>query len=314
MRPSRLHKLRLVRRHRSVSVATIAAAVAVLLGFALPTAPVGAAGMASTPAGFYYGSDSYGPQARGAYPPYNEPRTGGLYGAYTAEIGTWTDWTGCTRGYGLIPANVARANADEAYGPIPGVSFYWFAAGPGADPHYNASWAEAYGWGVAQAQRVAWDYGSLTRRGIWTATRHIPLMFMDIEAAPEAGYGNGWNEVVNRCGRITRQTVIPPSIDRATFDGFTDYLHLDTIFHPGVYSTPSFWYYTFGRGSASRIPNTYEWTPVSSSPTARPGPSAFRQGGQRASWFGGVAYSRRAGWQWTQNGGDFDEWDIANLP
>ena len=32
-----------------------------------------------------------------------------------------------------------------------GVGVYWFMGGPGVDPHYNGTAAEAYAWGAAQA-------------------------------------------------------------------------------------------------------------------------------------------------------------------
>jgi hypothetical protein len=276
--------------------------------------PASAAPGTDDTSGFFYGTDSYGPTALGSAYPYTEPGTGGLYGSYVGEIGTWTNWRGCTAGYANNTSDIAMANADEAFGPIPGVDFYWFAAGPGADPRYNRTYAEAYRWGVAQAERVAADYRSFQARGIVTSTTFTPLMFMDVETQPLPGYGNGWNEIVNNCGQIVAPAVIPVSVDRATFNGFTDYIRLDTLFHPGVYSTPSFWSETFGTGAASRIPNTYEWTPVTSTGDVLPRPAAFSQSGQSATWFGGVDNDRKAGWQWNQNGGDYDQWNSANLP
>jgi hypothetical protein len=279
----------------------------------LGVAPSASAGQVDS-TGFYYGTDSSGPTATGSGYPYTEPRTGGLYGSYSAEIGTWTDWMGCTSGYALNQSDVGRANADERDAAIPGVSYYWFAAGPGADPRYNRTYNEAYHWGVEQAERVQSDYSRLAERGLGTSTRYTPLMFMDIESQPYAGYANGWNEIVNRCGKITKQKVIPSNIDRATFNGFTDYLHYDTIFHPGVYSIPSFWTATFGTGPASQIPNTDEWTPESSTAHPNPHPVGFTQGSQSAQWFGGVTAAHQVAWQWTQAGGDYDQWDTARLP
>ncbi len=288
-------------------------AVIGLVGALVAPAPRAAAA-ADSPSGFYFGTDSYGPHGRGAGAPYREPGTGGLFAGYVGELGTWTNWLGCTRGYGLNHADVSRVNADEAYGPIPGVFFYWFAAGPGADPSFDGSRAEAYRWGVRQAERARADYTSLTAHGITTATSYIPLLFMDIEGQPLPGYGNGWNEVVDRCGHITHQRVIAAAVDRSTFNGFTDYLHTATIFHPGVYSTPSYWNQTFGAGAPARVPNTYQWTPVTSTGAVLPRPVAFSQGPQRATWFGDVRLDRRAGWQWNQSGGDYDQWSTANLP
>jgi hypothetical protein len=310
--PCRYTYRRLVLHTAAILAASLLASTLLEMPDAFATPGV-AAGV-DRPSGFYYGTDSYAPLARGSAYPFTEPRTGGLYGSYVGEIGTWTDWLGCTRGYALNLHDVTSANADEADGAIPGVSFYWFAAGPGADPHYNRKYGEAYHWGVEQAERVKSDYGAFVSRGIVTQTSYTPLMFMDIESQPFAGYGNGWNEIVNHCGKITRKAVIPTNLDRATFNGFTDYLHYDTIFHPAVYSIPSFWTETFGTGSASRIPNTDEWTPETSTRAANPPPVSFTQRDESAQWFGGVATAHQLGWQWTQNGGDFDQWDAARMP
>jgi hypothetical protein len=273
-----------------------------------------AAASSDAPSGFYFGSDSNGPVAQGDYP-YTEPGTGTRFASYGGEIGTWTNWQGCTSGLALNMTDVDAVNADESADPsIPGLYFYWFMAGPGADPHYDGTTSEAFAWGQDQAERVQSDYDHMEYQGIRTETRYTPMMFMDIEGQPAAGYANGWNEIVDSCGHITRSTVIPVNVDRATFNGFYDYIHLDTIFHPGVYSTPDFWAETFGAGSASRIPDTYEWTPESSTSSTSPAPYGFDQDGQSAEWFGGISPAREVGWQWTQNGGDWDQIDSADLP
>jgi hypothetical protein len=298
------------RRHRLLAVTTALAATTAAV---LTAAPAVSAGQVDS-TGFYYGTDSYAPTASGSAYPYSEPKTGGMYGAYSAEIGTWTNWKGCTSGYALNQTDLNRANVDERDAAIPGVSFYWFAAGPGADPDYNGTYAEAYDWGVKQAERVQSDYEQFEDRGIRTETKYTPLMFMDIESQPFAGYANGWNEIVNSCGKITKSTVIPVNVDRATFNGFTDYLRDDTIFHPGVYSIPSFWTATFGTGSAGQIPNTDEWTPETDTPDVTPHPLDFTQGSRSAEWFGDVKAGNEVAWQWTQTGGDYDQWDTARLP
>ena len=276
----------------------------------------GAAWGVDHPAGFYYGSDSNYPEGQGRYP-YTEPVTGGLYASYTGEIGTWTDWSGCTRGIALNTAAVRAVNANESRLPgIPGLSLYWFMAGPGADPHYNAGVGEATAWGRAQAVEVQAEYATLVAHGLASRTRYIPMMYMDIEGQPAAGYANGWNEVVNSCGQIAHVRVISPAVDRATFNGFYTYTytHVHTVFHPGVYSTPSFWDETFGTGPYGHIPNTYEWTAETSTRREAPGPVGFTQGAQHAVWFGGVTVTHQAGWQWTQRGGDWDQIDAAHLP
>jgi hypothetical protein len=304
----RIPSLRVVGRSAFVAVS---AAVLVLAGsFARP----GEATAADTPHGFYYGSDSNAPQVRGGAP-FAEPATGGLYASYTGEIGTWTDWTGCTRGRALNLVDINTVNANEQrLSSIPGLSLYWFMAGPGADVHYNGTTKEATAWGKAQAVEVQAEYAALAATGITTKTRYIPMMYMDIEGQPVAGFANGWNEIVNSCGRITKKKVIPPQVDRATINGFYNYIHVHTIFHPGVYSTPLFWYQTFGTGPFGHIPNIYQWTAETSTLGSTPGPSGFTQGASRAQWFGGVNADHKAAWQWTQQGGDWDQIDAAHLP
>jgi hypothetical protein len=293
-------------------------AAASLAVVAVSVVAAGGVALAGDSKWFYYGSDSNYPAAHGSRYPYTEPGTGGVYGGYVGELGTWTDWQGCTSGIALNPTALAEANADErtpktsAANKIPGVFFYWFAAGPGADPHYDGTTTEAYHWGVLQAERANADYWHT--KGVQTETTYTPLLFMDIENQPVAGYANGWDEVVNRCGQITRDVTIPPGLDRSTFDGFADYLHYRTIFHPGVYSTPQYWTYTFGTGTYGRIPNTTEWTPETSTGTVTPDPGGFCQSGRCAQWFGGIKATKRAGWQWNQNGGDYDQWDTWHLP
>jgi hypothetical protein len=302
------------RWHRKVTrlVAGIAGAVAVLV-----PAASGIATAADTPTGFFYGTDSNAPAGAGTGYTYTEPVAGGVYGGYVGEVGTWTDMRGCASGSAFNVTAANRANVDEPYRPsgqpIPGVFFYFFGAGPGADPAYNATYAEAYAWGVKQAEAAVAGYERLVSDGVTTDTTYIPMMFLDVEGGAGNGYANGWNEEVNCRGQITKSVPIPPTIDRATFNGFWDYTHVDTIFHPGVYSTRDFWDYTFGTGSAGAIPDTYEWTANWPGGIA-PDPVGFCQAGSCARWFGDIVAGREAGWQWSGGTGDYDQWDTRNLP
>jgi hypothetical protein len=304
-RPARL-------RSRVTSCAT---AVAIGAGVVLVSGALGTAtASASASASYYLGSDSNGPVANGHGYPYSVPGTGGLYAGYGGEIGTWTNWRGCTTGTAFNLTDVRAVDADERAGAIPGLSFYWFMAGPGADPSYNGSEAEAYRWGVRQAERVDSNYDHIVALGYTAPSPFTPLVYMDIEGQPEPGYANGWNEIVNHCGQITKVVVIPSAVDRSTFNGFYNTIHEDTPLHPGVYSTPDFWTETFGDGTAAAIPDTDEWTPVTSTGRTTPTPDDFTQGQDSATWFGGVTAAHRVAWQWTQNGGDWDQWDTADLP
>lgn len=268
-----------------------------------------------TPSGFYYGADGNGPTGAGSGYPYAEPGTGGIYGGYVGEVGTWTNWQQCTSGRALNDPAISQANADEAwYGwgiPIPGVAFYWFAAGPGADPNYNGTYSEAYDWGAAQAERALWAYHNTL--GGYVTDSTWPFMFMDIERQNLNGY-NGWDEFVDSCGNVTSWNAIPYNVDRGTVDGFIDNI-AGTGFWGGIYSAPAMWNFTFGTGSDGSIPYYYQWTYETSTDAVTPDPVAFCQSGYGcAQWFGGVASGYEIGWQWNQNGGDWDQWDVNNFP
>ncbi len=124
-----------------VSARTKAAIIAsfVLLGSA--TLFVAPAYAGDTPNGFYYGADSFGPTVSGSSAPYSEPVVNGLFGAYGAEVGTWTNYLACTSGRAVDGIDVNAANADVTYAEthsfvgVPfGTFLYFFAAGPGVDP------------------------------------------------------------------------------------------------------------------------------------------------------------------------------------
>lgn len=274
-----------------------------------------------SPPGNFYGSDSNGPTA--AAPPagsalYQEPITGqGTYGGYVAEVGTWTNMTGCTHTRAVNSTDVADANSNAGYlvgSNYPtGTGLYWFMGGPGADSAYNPSSpsaTEAYAWGRQQAVAAVKAY---TSSG---PTVVDPIIFMDIEF-PGNGLYNEWNEEVNICGSKTGATPIPYAIDRATFNGFHDYIaNYSGGFVPGVYSSPSFWDMTFGTGAEGGIGGTYQWTFEDNSGVTNPGPSDGCQAGYDcAQWFGGVSTSHKFVWQWASNSsGDFDQFYAVNTP
>jgi hypothetical protein len=80
----------------------------------------------------------------------------------------------------------------------------------------------------------------------------------------------------------------------------------------GVYSTASVWTQIFGTGSASQIPNTYEWTyePETTNYTgAFPSGWCLNHGsGPCAQFFGGQtnASSHALMWQWSGGGGQLN--------
>ena len=101
-----------------------------------------------------------------------------------------------------------------------------------------------------------------------------PVVWADIEQpgikpAPD----NGWNNAyTSPCSGVVKQQHIAAAIDRAEFDGFARYITTHSKYKVGVYSEPGVWASIFGTGSASLIPNTYEWTyePETANLNARP--------------------------------------------
>jgi hypothetical protein len=266
-----------------------------------------------TPAGFWYGTDSW-PLTLSSQRPYHEPVIGGYYGGYIGMAGNWAHWLGCGGRLAWSATNASQANTNfTTYHLGIGTAVYWFMGGPGVDPRYNGTATEGYAWGRAQAQRAIWDIGF----------DHVkyPVVFMDIELpgiapAPD----NGWNSVyTSPCSGQVRTYYIAAQVDRADFNGFWDYMRYHTSFIPGVYSSPSVWASIFGTGSASYIAHTDEWTYTDDTASLANSPSGWclPYTSTCAQFFGGVTASdpQALMWQWsggggTSNGyGDFDQID-----
>ena len=294
----------------SIAGALVIGTLAMLAGTAAAT------GAAS--AGFVEGSDSW-PMPVGGAGPYLEPSIGGSYGGYVGMIGSWSWWLGCKPSFlAWSQTNSQQANANLTRHRIGiGTAVYWFMGGPGVDPSYNGTAQEAYAWGKRQAARTVSDM----------AKRQVPysVVFMDIEQplvkpAPD----NGWNSVyTSPCSGRVRTGHITPSVDRADFNGFYDYLVAHTDRVPGVYSSPSVWRAIFGAGSASRIPHTHEWTyePETSNLALAPSGWCLKGSSSCAQFFGGVTSTSPLAlmWQWSGGGGvrngvgDFDQIDAQAL-
>jgi len=190
--------------------------------------------------------------------PYAEPVVGGSYGGYIGMAGNWAHWQGCGGGLVWSAANASQAAANLArYQAGIGVAVFWFMAGPGTDPHYNGTVAEAAAWGERQAARALGGIGAAAR---------YPVLWMDVELPGNAPQftpapDNGWKAVyTSPCSGRVRTRHIAPAVDRAVIDGFASYLTAHSTYKPGVYSAPVVWKAIFGKGSASRIPGLYEWT------------------------------------------------------
>jgi hypothetical protein len=251
------------------------------------------------------------------------PHLGGAYGGYIGMTGNWAYWLGCS-GQEHFLANSAT-NAAQArtnftkYGRGVGYGAYWFMGGPGVDPHYNGTVAEATSWGAQQAARTLTDIAD--GGGI-----NYPVVWADIELpgitpAPD----NGWNSVyTSSCSGKVKQSSVSANLDRSEFNGYAAYITAHSKYKVGVYSSPSVWSSIFGTGSLAAIPNTYEWTyePETASLGNAPVGWCLNHGsGSCAQFFGGQTNASKYAlmWQWSGGGGvrngigDFDQIDGARM-
>ncbi|HEY2263512.1 MAG TPA: hypothetical protein VGI96_12880 [Streptosporangiaceae bacterium] len=279
---------------------------------AAPRLPAGDA-----PPGFWWGTDSW-PVTVSGKAPYSMPRLGGAYGGYIGMTGNWAYWLGCRGQEHFIAfsaANAKQAHTDfVTYHRGIGDGVYWFMGGPGVDPHYNGTAAEASAWGARQAARALTDIAS--------GPLDYPVVWADIEL-PGIGPAtdNGWNSVyTSPCSGVVKTRGISAAVDRADFNGFASYLTAHSKYKVGVYSSAGVWASIFGTGSAASIPNTYEWTyePETTNFGNAPRGWCLKAGGC-AQFFGGQTSSSRYAlmWQWSGGGGvgngvgDFDQIDGA---
>ena len=269
-------------------------------------------------AGYYYGTDSSAPTACGRGP-YLEPvgscgnGTIKPYGEYMGMMGSWLNWEGCSSsGLAWNQANYNMANDNFVnYHTGLGAAGYWFAAGPGRDPHYNGTYAEAEAWGAAQAKQAI-----ARLNGKFFSFRYI---FFDIENNGAAPDENGWNTVWNGpCGGRTKASYIAPEVDYATFSGFRNYIDAHSPYLAGVYSAGGrsygSWTGIFGGGV---IEHTAEWT-FHSEQSKVNFPNGFSASNESAQWFANAPAACQLMWQWSGgdgvlNGyGDFDQVKTAN--
>lgn len=307
-------------------------AAAAVIGLGLVAAPaagpasaaVRSTGRSASAGGFWEGTDSHTVTITGSAP-YSEPAIGGPYGGYIGMTGNWAKWAGC-KGKLVVwsSANAAQATANFAAGDGIGLGAYWFMAGPGVDPHYNGSTSEAASWGRRQAARTLADVANshLTYPVIWMDIE-IPGNAPDYTPAPD----NGWNNVyTSACSGRVKHSGIPAAVDRADLNGYAGYLTGHSTYKVGVYSAPDIWPSIFGSGSASLIPNTYEWTYESFTSSLANPPAGWCLSGSASStcarFFGGMTSASKYAlmWQWSGGGGssngygDFDQIDADRTP
>ena len=269
-------------------------------------------------AGFYQGTDSAAPTACGKGP-YYEPNgscsngTAGTYGEYIGEIGAFWHWDGCTTSglaWDQSNYNMATGNFVNYHRGL-GAAVYWFAAGPGRDPHYNGKAAEAAAWGAQQAKQVIADVGS--------DVLDFRYIFLDIENNGVPPDENGWNTVWNGpCGSTVKAQYIPANVDYATWQGFQAYIDQHSPYQAGVYSAGGDSYGSWtGIFGSEALSNTAEWTFVNEQGQLTY-PNGFSGQHASAQWFAGEPASCRLLWQWSGgdgvlNGyGDFDVAAAAN--
>jgi Protein of unknown function (DUF4232) len=267
--------------------------------------------------GFFYGTDSSAPTACGTGP-YTEPVNGdcsstdGPYGEYIGELGSYENWQGCTTsGLAWVQGNYNAANDNiMEYGVGMGAAGYWFAAGPGRDPHYNGTASEAMTWGQEQAEQVMSQVSSL-----FFEFRYI---FMDIEnnGTPPDEYG--WNTVWNGpCGNNAKAEYIAPDVDYATYLGFTNYINENSPYSAGVYSAGGQSYGSWSGIFGNEPVAAAEWT-FTSEQSQLSFPSRFSASGSSPSWFANAPAACDLMWQWSggdgvlNDYGDFDQVDAAN--
>lgn len=272
------------------------------------------------PAGFRWGTNSLHVEVPGPAP-YSMPHLGGAYGGYIGMTGNWAHWLGCKGNplaYSATNAAQARINFTKYHEGV-GNGAYWVMGGPGVDPHYNGTRAEAAKWGARQAARALQDIAK--GKGI-----NYPVVWAAIVLpGTKPAKDNGWNSVyTSPCSGKVRQRFVPVAVDRADFNGFFDYIMSHSHYKVGVYSSPLAWTSIFLTGAASRIPHTYEWAhePQTASLSKAPYGWCLNHGsGACAQFFGGQTYKSKYAlmWQWSggagaSNGiGALDQIDEARL-
>jgi hypothetical protein len=272
------------------------------------------------PAGYWYGTDSSGITIAASGHIFEEPAIGGAYGGYFGMIGDWAAWQGC-RQYQLAwsATDAADAHANYVLHQGTGIGAYWFMGGPGVDPDYDGTAAEASRWGGEQAARLLAD---VARQPV-----DDPVLWMDIELPGSKVFDpvvdNGWTDVyTSACsGRPRTPAVVGAALNRADLDGFAAWVVGHSKDKVGIYSSPLIWPTIFGTGLDAELGNTYEWSYSAGVSSLARHPAGWCLAGTStcAEWFGGITSSSPYAlmWQWSGGGGttngigDFDQIDVT---
>ena len=289
---------------------------ALVAALALITLSGTSAAYAGDSTGYHWGSDSNGPSPGSGFSTcpssgvtWLEPSVTnsgcGHYGVYIGEVGGYWDLgsLNCVKSsaWNSTAADRAKGNVENQVGI--GANGYWFAAGPGLDPNYDGTEAEASSWGALQAQK-AW--------ALWQTHPDLSppggyVLFMDVEEV--GGAGDGWSEKVNSTCSSSSGS-IGPSLDQHTIDGFIAWIWNNTpIFH-GVYSSSGEWNGIFNGSNDGNFSGLTEaWTADWGGDCVQPGPLNWTQGSgscssNTAGWFGGFSGSGNCAlaWQWSGTG------------
>ena len=267
----------------------IGAAVTVAVGVSVGLAVSAQAG--DSPAGFNFGTDSSYVSVLGPAP-YRNPVMGGNYGGYVGMVGNWARVEGCTTGNFLdfSYSNRDQANTDyNTYHIGIGTAAYWYMGGPGVDPNWNGSTAEAANWGAQQARACSRPSSSCASRipccGRTSKSRasRPPLTTAGPACTPHHAAGRSSRSRPDGSWTARSSTGSPPTSPRTRSS------------RSASTPRPAIWQSIFGTGSASLIPNTYEWTywPETSNLNAYPYAWRLSQGKSTsyAQFFGGQTYS-----------------------
>ena len=263
---------------RLLPVLALAAAVAVALPLALTASgshPANAAQTrltaatpdADSPAGFYYGTDSW-PIAITSSPPYREPVLSSrpVYGGYIGMAGNWARWSGCG-------GNIAWSSADSA-----AANTNYTRTARASAPASTGSWAARAltptTTGPPPRLRLGRRAGGQDAEAMGKPKVTYPIVWLDIElpGSIKPALDNGWNNVyTSPCSGKISTSRIAAAVDRAEVNGYEAYLTAHSSYLAGVYSSPSIWSLIFGPGSASNIPApTSGRTPDATSKLAKP--------------------------------------------
>lgn len=277
-----------------------AAAAAVTTGTSLAAATAATRPDGDGPAGAWWGTDSWPVKVTGNAP-YKMPHLGGAYGGYIGMTGNWAYWLGCKGGFlAYSKTNAAQARTNYlTYHKGVGNGAYWFMGGPGVDPHYNGTTAEAAKWGASQAARALHD---IANQGGIT----YPVVWADVELPGlRPAKDNGWNSVyTSPCSGKAKLFYVPAIVDRADLNGFVNYIAAHSHYQAGVYSSPGAWTSIFSTGAASRIPKTYEWTREPETASLSRAPYGWcLKSGACAQFFGGQTFSSKYALMWQWSGG-----------